>query len=333
MNGWLFVAHSRYITTKPFSSSSSSSSLLTTTHTGGSGIHSIETALQKHQHHPLASGIREMIKIDPPKAYQQQQGMSFFQERIVGRTIDKDHTPTTSSNNSTENNINIRKASDSGAAAAESSVDAAKKKSAPAAAAAAAAAPRKRRRKRNKKQQEAAEILELPPPRRESLHENATFSACLLIRDDNDILPEWLAYHYHVIGLRHLIVAIDPLSSESPHAILQKWRKHLTQLEVLEWTDAHFMPSSFLKLHHPPSQYMQQRDDFDFNISDEALLEISNHRYRQRVFLAKVRNCLSLRRTLLRDTIVLAFESLFTLYQYNSISHIPPRACLCDFDL
>ena len=26
-----------------------------------------------------------------------------------------------------------------------------------------------------------------------------TFGACLLIKDDNQILPEWLAYHYTVL--------------------------------------------------------------------------------------------------------------------------------------
>jgi hypothetical protein len=28
--------------------------------------------------------------------------------------------------------------------------------------------------------------------------------------DDLDILPEWIAYHYHALGLRHLVVAVDP---------------------------------------------------------------------------------------------------------------------------
>jgi hypothetical protein len=32
------------------------------------------------------------------------------------------------------------------------------------------------------------------PPRQESMMHNATFSSCLLIKDDNDILPEWIAY-------------------------------------------------------------------------------------------------------------------------------------------
>ena len=46
------------------------------------------------------------------------------------------------------------------------------------------------------------------------------FSACLLIKDNNIILPEWLAYHYTVLPLRRLIVAVDTLSHTDPSQIL-----------------------------------------------------------------------------------------------------------------
>jgi hypothetical protein len=119
-----------------------------------------------------------------------------------------------------------------------------------------------------------------------SLAPNATFSACLLIKDDNEILNEWLAYHYHNINMRHLLVGIDPTSSESPSKILQKWRL-LTGMEISEWTDDMYMPAEFLENGQPPSQYMQGEGDFKDSLSPAAMLEISNHRYRQRVFLAK----------------------------------------------
>lgn len=123
-------------------------------------------------------------------------------------------------------------------------------------------------------------------PRAQSLQANATFSACLLIKDDNDILNEWLAYHYFVLKLRHLIVAVDPLSSQSPSEVLQRWRL-MTDLQIYEWTDATYMPESFMRDGRPPDKYMQTASDFDQAISEEAMLEISNHRYRQRVFLAQ----------------------------------------------
>eukprot|EP00977_Amphora_coffeiformis_P008870 scaffold2003_cov157-Amphora_coffeaeformis.AAC.4 len=128
---------------------------------------------------------------------------------------------------------------------------------------------------------------EVTKPLDSSLAPNATFAACLLIKDDNDILPEWLAYHYHVIGLRRLIVAVDPLSSQYPTKILEKW-KSLIDMKIEEWTDDDYMPSDFLVYQKPPDQYMENTTEFlSKGFSAEDVLEISTHRFRQRVFLAK----------------------------------------------
>lgn len=118
-----------------------------------------------------------------------------------------------------------------------------------------------------------------------SLSPEASFSACLLIKDDNDILNEWIAYHYFVLKLRHLIVAIDPLSSQSPTHILRKW-SNLTDLDIVQWIDPDYMPAEFLSTGRTPRRYMQKASDFP-SMSVSTLLEISNHRYRQRVFLAQ----------------------------------------------
>ena len=71
---------------------------------------------------------------------------------------------------------------------------------------------------------------------RDSTNPHKHFSACLLIRDDNQLLSEWISYHYHTLKLRYLVIAVDPDSQTSPHNILQRWQK--TDLEVLEWSDA-----------------------------------------------------------------------------------------------
>jgi hypothetical protein len=118
------------------------------------------------------------------------------------------------------------------------------------------------------------------------LSPDAYFSACLQIKDDNEILNEWIAYHYFVLRLRHLIVAIDPLSSESPSEILQKWRR-LTDLEIVEWNDPDFMPVDFLEHGRPPRREMVKAKDFGGSLSPADLVEIVTHRYRQRVFLAQ----------------------------------------------
>jgi len=60
------------------------------------------------------------------------------------------------------------------------------------------------------------------------------FSACLLVMDENHRLPEWLAYHYFMINLRHVVVLVDPASSTSPKDVTERWNG-LIQFDV--WTD------------------------------------------------------------------------------------------------
>lgn len=65
-----------------------------------------------------------------------------------------------------------------------------------------------------------------------------SFSACLLVKDNNVILPEWLAYHYTVLPLRRLIVAVDPLSHTDPTPILNKYTS--IGMNITTWTDDSF---------------------------------------------------------------------------------------------
>lgn len=64
-----------------------------------------------------------------------------------------------------------------------------------------------------------------------------SFSACLLIMDDNHRLSEWIGYHYFAMSLRYLVVAVDPHSKTSPSLILNRWRNRMI---VVEWTDSNF---------------------------------------------------------------------------------------------
>lgn len=68
---------------------------------------------------------------------------------------------------------------------------------------------------------------------------NESFSACLLVMDENFRLREWLAYHYHVLPLRNLILATDPRSKQSPKSILDTFRRELG-MSITEWTDEDF---------------------------------------------------------------------------------------------
>jgi hypothetical protein len=115
-----------------------------------------------------------------------------------------------------------------------------------------------------------------------------------LIKDDNAILNEWIAYHYHVLNLRHIIVAVDPSSATSPSTIWKTWR-NLTDLTVTEWTDTDFMPQTFLKrgYHINPRFINADANKSAWHNGDEDAatvkadrLQISNHRFRQVTFLS-----------------------------------------------
>ncbi len=84
----------------------------------------------------------------------------------------------------------------------------------------------------------------LPTPGR--LLDETSVSACLMLMDDNAHLIEWLAYHYHSLPLRRLIVAVDPRSQTSPSSILARWRG---MVEITEWSDVDFMPPRLMDAH------------------------------------------------------------------------------------
>ena len=54
------------------------------------------------------------------------------------------------------------------------------------------------------------------------------FAACLLVLDDTIRLHEWVAYHYTILPLTSLVIAVDPKSTNDSvaeiHATAAKWR-------------------------------------------------------------------------------------------------------------
>ena len=86
-------------------------------------------------------------------------------------------------------------------------------------------------------------INEAPTRRRQRLSESvgSGISACLLVNDENMRLPEWIAYHYTVLPLRHLIVAVDPASRSSPYPVLERWNDTSLGMTVEIWNDEDYM--------------------------------------------------------------------------------------------
>ena len=116
----------------------------------------------------------------------------------------------------------------------------------------------------------------------------------MLIKDDNDILNEWIAYHYHTLGLRYMIVAVDATSSTSPSVILNKWRSFGMTIE--EWRDEMFMPEFFFQkaYHLMPrlAKIKRNKNKWLDEIKDPEVAvnyvhSIIDHRFRQITFLTE----------------------------------------------
>ena len=100
-------------------------------------------------------------------------------------------------------------------------------------------------------------------------------AACLLMFDDNLSLVEWLAYHYHTMNLRHVIVLTDPRSTESPVPILQRW---VGRVSYEYWDESRVFPN--------PAAWQTLRDAGDL---------VQLHRHRQSYFYAQCMRELKLR--------------------------------------
>jgi len=98
-----------------------------------------------------------------------------------------------------------------------------------------------------------------------------SFAGCLLTRDDNQLLVEWIAYHYHVMPLRRLIIAADPLSVTSVYPVTNRW-KHRMSISV--WNDSYIglTNDSFVVARHE---------------RDPQRAQVGVHRTRQRKFYAR----------------------------------------------
>jgi len=114
----------------------------------------------------------------------------------------------------------------------------------------------------------------IPPPRQLLEFNDTGASSCILIMDDNHFLVEWLAYHYHVLKLRHLIVAVDPRSLTSPEHILARW-EGLIDIEL--WNDE----ETYLD-HDKFHEQIQERLDGNHGKRESPIL--SAHRVRQLTF-------------------------------------------------
>jgi hypothetical protein len=121
-----------------------------------------------------------------------------------------------------------------------------------------------------------------------------------LTKDDLGILPEWLAYHYHAVDLKHLVVAVDPSSTTNPKELLERFRTHLPGLVIDQWSDEDFMPDFFLQrnydlapnflgveLHDKETYGEWHTTNHIARHKTNDMRHVNNHRYRQTRFISQ----------------------------------------------
>lgn len=113
-----------------------------------------------------------------------------------------------------------------------------------------------------------------------------SFAACLFVRDNNREITEWLAYHYHVMPLRRLIIFEDPTAQTSVQEFLQPWKSYIN---ITYWnSDEHIFP-----IHHHSaassmlSHFTHAHHFHDHHLTNEHHKKIQERNYRQQIFLGK----------------------------------------------
>ena len=69
-----------------------------------------------------------------------------------------------------------------------------------------------------------AEIISTNNSSKTGVCAHTDIAACLMVKEDNLIIPEWIAYHYHVLPMRDLIICEQPDSREFVEDTLQGTR-------------------------------------------------------------------------------------------------------------
>jgi hypothetical protein len=104
------------------------------------------------------------------------------------------------------------------------------------------------------------------------------FSACLLVMDDSHYLQEFLAYHYHSLNLRRVIIAMDPNSQTSPEIVLNRWKD---LIDITFWWDER----NYTTARDFQATLREVKRYFGPSLSSSPL--VAQHKARQRIFYQK----------------------------------------------
>ena len=140
-----------------------------------------------------------------------------------------------------------------------------------------------------------------------------SFSSCLLIKDNNILLPEWLAYHYTVLPLRRLIVGVDPLSHTNPKLIFDSYGS--IGMNISMWTNDSFWVDGY-----------EAHEKKHFPITNETNHEglRLRHKYRQKVFY---KSCMQQLHDENRSWTILIDTDEYLAFNYYDEQEGPPTWC------
>jgi Glycosyl transferase family 2 len=56
-------------------------------------------------------------------------------------------------------------------------------------------------------------------------NKDQSFGACLMVKNDNDMLYEWIAYHYTTLPLGRIVIGRDIGGEQDPSDVLHRWKR------------------------------------------------------------------------------------------------------------
>ena len=126
----------------------------------------------------------------------------------------------------------------------------------------------------NERNRDSSHAEHIKWPKKNKASDTSAF--CLLIKDDNDLLSEWIAYHYHVFNMRRLIVAVDPESKTTPLDVLENWgpSKGNFNLNFTIWTDDDYTPDYFRSTNSSKRDYSKTPNGVNASVTIENIENI-----------------------------------------------------------
>ena len=148
---------------------------------------------------------------------------------------------------------------------------------------------------------------------------NTSMAACLYVMDDTIRLTEWIAYHYTVLPLGRLVVAVDP-QSRFPHRIDQTLQRWKDRIDLTTWYNDSWVHLAYDEGWDRQYYYDTNRPRPWTQNKNNPLYKSQAHKRRQNSFLAKCLHRLAIERQY--RWVLLVDSDEYLLYNYHNAPHL-----------